>query len=226
MLSGLKNRSRKMLMESVIWDSFVLNSLQRARYGRQLRQWEQAGKPIPPPSAAKRSVLAAYAAAFAPATFIETGTFLGQTVHAMKDHFQSIYSIELNKDFANRAKRRFQSYSHIQILEGDSGEVLPTLLQSVKAPCLFWLDGHYSGSITAQGTLETPVMAEVRVILDHPVKNHVILIDDARCFDGTHDYPTLLELEDLVKTRQPSYEFSVANDVIRIHPRKQVPSPY
>jgi hypothetical protein len=45
----------------------------------------------------------------------------------------------------------------------------------------------------------------------------VILIDDARCFTGENDYPTLDELKSFVAERKPNHKFSVEHDIIRIH---------
>ena len=54
------------------------------------------------------------------------------------------------------------------------------LFQNVNEPCLFWLEGHYSVENTAKNVKEIPIMEELKQICDHPVKNPVILIDDAR----------------------------------------------
>jgi hypothetical protein len=230
MIGTLKTQARNVLSDSFVWDSYPADLLRRVRNDRQLASWEKEGKRLPPPGVVKRRILAAYATAFNPRTFIETGTYLGQTTYAMKDYFQSIYSIELNEHFANKAKHRFRAHSHMQILQGDSGQRLPELLGKISETCLFWLDGHYghySGTaVAAKADLETPVMNEVRAILNHKVKDHVILIDDARCFDGTHDYPTMSELRALIESNRPNYDYSVQNDVIRIHPRRVVDSKY
>lgn len=58
------------------------------------------------------------------------------------------------------------------------------------------------------------MLKELRTIFDHKVRDHVILIDDARLFDGTHDYPFIDELRELFATELPYYDFSVVNDVI------------
>lgn len=192
----------------------------------QMKSWEKAGKPVPPPHAVKERIVSYYVSLFGSETFIETGTYLGDMVYAVKDLFRNVVSIELSTDLWKRAENRFRKYPHIEIQQGDSGEVLQQLISRVSSPCLFWLDGHYSAGITAKGNSETPVMSELKAIFDHEVKNHVILIDDARCFDGTHDYPTLDELRDVITHLRPDYAFSVSNDVIRIHPQRDVRSQF
>ncbi|MDX6611503.1 MAG: hypothetical protein QOD75_689, partial [Blastocatellia bacterium] len=58
---------------------------------------------------------------------------------------------------------------------------------------------------------------ELDHILNHPVAGHVILIDDARCFTGYNDYPTVDELRETVAAKKPDWEMSVELDIIRIH---------
>ncbi len=196
------------------------------REERAVAAWRQAGKPVPPPEFVKRVTLAEFGAAFHIDTFIETGTLFGGSLYALKRHFKVLYSIELSPGLAMKARYRFRSTPHIHILQGDSGAVLPELLEKMTTPCLFWLDGHYSGGITAHSDLDTPILKELQSILDHPCKEHVILIDDARMFNGTDDYPTIGTLRQLFVTQRPDYEFSVVNDSIRIHPSKSVTTTY
>jgi hypothetical protein len=94
--------------------------------------------------------------------------------------------------------------------------VLLTVLQKLREPTLFWLDGHWSGGITAKGEKETPIVAECEAVLSHPVRGHVILIDDARCFTGENDYPTVAEMRALCE-RHAAVTFEVDADVIRVH---------
>ena len=115
-------------------------------------------------------------------------------VEAQRNHFEKIYSIELSEKLFNRAKKRFKDYSHITILHGDSGIVLNKLIPEIDKPALFWLDGHYSGGITAKGEKECPVPEELKTILKSSLP-HIILIDDARLFNGTHDYPTIEQIK-------------------------------
>jgi hypothetical protein len=181
------------------------------------RAWEKQGRLSPPPHIVKEELIKDFAKHFNTNILIETGTYLGDMVHAMKKSFSRVISFELDQTLAAQAQERFANDNHIQIIKGDSGKLLGELLTDINEPCLFWLDGHYSGGITAKGALETPIKNELTAILSHPVNGHVILIDDARCFTGENDYPTISELQSFVAERKPNHKFSVEHDVIRIH---------
>jgi len=180
------------------------------------RQWVRAGKPAPPPAVVKRRIIKRYARQFRLPVLVETGTFMGDTVEAMRKVFGRIYSIELSNDLFTQAQQRFVGAAHITILQGDSGEVLPGVLRQIQQPCLFWLDGHYSAGPTAKGALDTPIMQELSHIFRHPLAHrHVILIDDARLFVGKADYPTMEALR--TTTQEAGFDtFEVEDDIIRI----------
>lgn len=168
----------------------------------------------------KQQVLREYRARFGLSTLIETGTYQGDMVEAMKNIFSRIHSIELGEELYQKACLRFAVEPSITIHHGDSGEILPSILSTTSEPALFWLDAHYSRGDTALGSLETPIMKELSAILKNN-KEHVILIDDARDFKGTHDYPTIPELESLLVQAGRNYELSVRDDIIRITPTKK-----
>jgi len=208
MLNSLKQAIKRTLPDDVL-------KLRRDLEAR--RAWERQGRPSPPPHIVKEELIKDYAKTFDTQILIETGTYLGDMVHAMKKSFSRIISFELDHNLATQAQQRFANDPHIEIVEGDSGKLLDEHLATINEPCLFWLDGHYSGGITAKGALETPIKNELTAILSHPVDGHVILIDDARCFTGENDYPTLDELKSFVAERKPNHKFNVEHDVIRIH---------
>lgn len=136
----------------------------------------------------------------------------------MKGRFERVVSIELDDRLYERARARFASDRNVTILRGDSGQVLGELMPTIEHPCLFWLDGHYSGPGTAKGIEETPVMRELRHVLEHRVCGHVILIDDAREFNGTHDYPTIEALRAHLGRARSDLAFECRDDVIRLTP--------
>lgn len=182
-----------------------------------LKQWHKAGRPAPPPHIYKIAVIQQYASRFHSHTFIETGTYLGETINACKHLFKKLISIELDDKLYENAVTLFAREPHITLYKGDSGEVLEKVLANITGPCLFWLDGHYSEGITAKGELNTPIVSELRHIFNHAIKNPVILIDDARCFNGENDYPTIPYLKDFVTRHDKDLKFIIADDIIRIY---------
>lgn len=192
----------------------------KARSLIELKKWNDAGRPLPGPHAVKARVVREYAERFSPRIMIETGTYHGQMPWAMRRLFDEIHTIELDDRLYKKNIEQFKDFDHIHVHHGDSGTVLGNLLQRINQPCLFWLDGHYSGPGTAKGVAETPIVLELQHVFKHPLKSHVILIDDAREFNGTHDYPTLDELKQWITQQQPHLDFEVATDIIRLTPRR------
>ena len=194
----------------------------RARWKgyKALRRWESQGKPLPPPHIVKQLAVKEYAALFGLRVLVETGTYYGEMVEAMRKTFDRLYSIEIDQGFYEEALDAFGRFTNIRIIKGDSGEVLPSILPEVKQPCLFWLDGHYSGPETGKGLLDTPITKELQQIFLHPIREHAILIDDAREFTGEGDYPSLDRLREFVRNSRPDWIFEVRDDIIRIHPRR------
>jgi len=95
---------------------------------------------------------------------------------------------------------------------------MPEIVAKMQDPALFWFDGHYSGGDTAKGDLETPVSTELQAILASPVKVHVILVDDVRCFDGSHDYPHLDQTLEAIRS-DGRYHIEITGDILRLTPK-------
>jgi hypothetical protein len=164
-------------------------------------------------------ILASYLRNYRLKQFIETGTHLGDTLsYIAYDKAVKCISIELADAYYSEAKRRFATYQNVNLLHGDSGSLLPECVKGLREPTLFWLDGHYSGGTTAKGGADTPISAELTAILDSPIKNHIILIDDARCFTGTNGYPCIDELMKMVR-EHGRYDIEVSADIIRLTPK-------
>lgn len=206
-------------IKRAVMRSFLADAILRWQLKRELRNWEKGGRLGARPNLLKQNDVKNYAQQFNLRTLIETGTYHGAMVSATKETFSRIISIELDKDLAQTAKRRFSRYGHISIVQGDSGKMLQDLLATITEPCLFWLDAHYSGGLTAKGQTVTPILQELGHILRHPVAGHVILIDDARCFVGRDDYPTIEQVRELVLAAHPDWVFEVRDDMIRVHER-------
>lgn len=187
-----------------------------------LKKWLKQGKTTPPPHLIKQQIVKEYAQNYQIPIFIETGTYLGMMVNAVKNNFQEIYSIELDKKLFQYAKNKFKRFAHIKILQGDSEQILPKILKEVNKPALFWLDAHYSKGITSLAKKQTPIIAELKAIFKHQIKNHVVLIDDADAFVGKDDYPTITFIKNFISKNYPKFMVQVKYNVIRITPRKNL----
>lgn len=151
--------------------------------------------------------------------FFETGTYLGNTVYGVKDSFNEVYSVELSKELAELARERFCHDPKVHIINDDSSAAIEAFLGRLDQPAIFWLDAHYSAGVTAKGKLQTPVKEELKSILSHSVKQHQILIDDVKDFNGQNDYPTVEEIFDMVcQFGTGNYEAKVEGAVFRISP--------
>jgi hypothetical protein len=169
------------------------------------------------PHPIKMMVVGSYLKQFSLDNFVETGTFHGDTLGYIAKSGVRCTSIELSKQLYQDACIRFKRYKNVKLVQGDSGTRIPELLHEISKPTLFWLDGHYSSGITASAKIHTPISAELKAILSHPIKQHVILIDDARCFDGTGDYPHLDELMQVIR-EDGNYSVECSTDIIRLIP--------
>lgn len=185
----------------------------------QISKWIKKGRPVPAPHAIKQELVTRYGKKHNISTFVESGTYLGDMIWAQQDNFEKIYTIELNKFLYEAAKKRFKKSTHIEFIHGDSGKIMATLIKDLPEKTLFWLDGHYSGGITARGDKDCPITEEVKAILSSDIE-HVMLIDDARYFIGERDYPTINGLSAYILSAYPKSLIVVENDCIIVELQK------
>jgi len=204
--------SQKML---IYWP--IKNFLKRRSTRNEVEKWKKDNRPIPPPHLYKAEVLKKYARKYNLDILVETGTRSGDMVEALKKCFRLIYTIELSTELFERSKRRFRFKKNIRLIHGDSGEEIKHVLEAINKASLFWLDGHYSGNGTALGNNETPVMEELTHIMNSK-HEHVIIIDDARCFGVNPDYPTIDEIKKLLIAENKTMAVQVIDDMIRVVP--------
>jgi hypothetical protein len=207
------------LFKNILWRPFL--KIKRDGY-----LWYEA-KFVIPPYSEKRAIMLGYQKQFNLTCFVETGTFMGDTIEEMRKSFSILYSIELADALAAKAQQRFENVSNVHVLHGDSGEKINEILLQLSKPTLFWLDGHYSGEFTvgdefvrtAKAEINTPILNELSAILKNGLGENVILIDDARLFNGTQDYPSYTELINFVSRFSiQARQVTKKRDIIRIVP--------
>ena len=159
----------------------VFSRSHRSRIG-EFKDWERRMFSAPSPSHIKRSTLKRNGNPFS--TWVETGTFQGDTTQFLADTAKCVHSIEPEPTLFKLATERFKSTPSVQLHLGLSENVLPQLLQELTGDVNFWLDGHYSGGITHKGPMETPIVRELETIERYRKQftSLTVLIDDIRCF--------------------------------------------
>jgi hypothetical protein len=130
-------------------------------------------------------------------TFVETGTYLGDTVKlALNRGYKSIHTIELDDGLYNNAVEVFRSEPRVKVWHGDTIDRLKDIVSMI-GPATFWLDAHASGPLVGGRSGPAPVLDELDIIAEHPFKEHTIFIDDCRLF-GTQEW-SFVKKEDAIK---------------------------
>jgi hypothetical protein len=112
--------------------------------------------------------------------FVETGTFLGNSIEWASANFDQVWTIEINPNYLASARERHQSLSNVHYMLGDSTTELTKALKQLTGPALCWLDAHAGAGFFGPED-NCPLMAELEAVLSSPYE-HCILIDDARAF--------------------------------------------
>jgi hypothetical protein len=181
-----------------------------------LRHWYRTHQP-PAPRAVKADLIRSFTATGQHTVFVETGTFRGDMIAAVRANFEQLFSIELHAELGSKAARRFAADPAVKILIGDSGELLKPLVQAIGRPVVYWLDGHYSGFRTARGEADTPICRELDAVLVHGTPDDIVLIDDARLFGTDPAYPLIAHVEARMHAHRPDWVFEVKDDIVRLH---------
>lgn len=122
---------------------------------------EGSGVLPPSPFFVKQAVLLRHS--LPDSTWVETGTYLGQTTTFLSKFAKFVYSLEPDAQLYDRAKRVVRS-ENVTVLNGASEDIFPELLPKLSGNVCFWLDGHYSGDGTYKGPLDTPIVKGLDLI--------------------------------------------------------------
>lgn len=170
---------------------------------RAYSSWAKVAFSAPSPHFIKQACLIRNS--FPNAIWVETGTYLGQTTEILSKNASHVYSIEPEPTLFKNAKKYFSNTKNVEILNGTSENIFPTLLPKINGDVNFWLDGHYSAGITFKGKQDTPILDELKAIsnnINH-FNNVCVLVDDVRCFNPLlPEYSTYPSLDVLVDWAQ------------------------
>jgi hypothetical protein len=158
-------------------------------------------------------------------SFVETGTYIGDTLAKLCADFDILESIELSRDYHELAVKRFAGEPNIRLVNADSTTGLEMVLGRLPAArALFWLDAHYSGGDTAKGESNTPITSELAVILANRERSDIILIDDLRYFwraqpgflqhEALLGYPSARDIVKLLNSGVHEYDCFALSDAL------------
>ena len=149
-------------------------------------KWRNNGFTSPSPQFIKTQVLKLNG--IDSGTWLETGTYLGDTTKFLAKNFPNskIISLEPQILIFNFAKFRLRKKNNVLLVNGSSEEKFEETLSKLVGPVNFWLDGHFSGDITFQGDSISPIIQELDLIEKYRknIGELAVFIDDIRDFDA------------------------------------------
>jgi glycosyltransferase involved in cell wall biosynthesis len=150
-------------------------------------------------------------------TFVETGTHVGNTAKWAAKHFDRVITIEVSEDLHCRAKKELCELPNVDLRLGPSPTILRSIVETLKAPALFWLD---AGPGTGGQDLQCPLIEEIEAINSAAV-HHAILVDDARLFVNPvpepldrDQWPSFSAVAKALRSHFPDSYIAVHDDII------------
>jgi len=165
-------------------------------------------------------------------SFFETGSFKGDGIQvAVNAGFQEIISTEIMDEFYNLCRERFKANTNVNIVKGNSFDLVPQLLTNTDQPTFYWLDAHFPG---ADGGIlgyndekieevKYPLEKEIEQILavKKQIANDVFLIDDLRIYeDGNFDHGNMPDNIARPKNRNIDFVYKLlgnTHNIIRLY---------
>ncbi|MCH9613145.1 MAG: hypothetical protein S4CHLAM102_16510 [Chlamydiia bacterium] len=167
--------------------------------------------------------------------FVETGSMGGDAViKALNSGFKYASTIEAYKPNYTATHQRFIDDTRVKVYFGDSSKDLWKMIKDIREPITFWLDAHVFPPVP--GELNCPVIEELEQIKRHPIKDHIILIDDLHCCGSqAFDFLTREDFVEKLYEINPDYVIfripggdkgEVDNNIMVACPPHKVPTKY
>lgn len=154
-------------------------------------------------------------------TFVEAGTYMGDSAIAVSTLFTKVITIERDPVVYDASQKRLSSHPNITAFLGCTRNHIVNHLSSSDR-VLFWLDAHWTFGINNQQFDECPILDELALIQNATLENFVILIDDARLFlsppPKPHSWKEWPRIDQLIAAVENSNSVFIYKDVIYIIP--------
>ena len=169
-----------------------------------------------PSEPSKRRHLLALLKARGHETFVEAGTYVGDTVAFLRPHVRKIVSVELDDRLYAYAAARFAGDPSVEIRHGDALAEIPRALRESADPPLVYVDAHFSGPGTAVGTDIEPAPTLLSLLGDAAPDGTTLVVDDLRLFGASPTYPRLETLTATAREAFPTAAIRVGLDSLVI----------
>ena len=122
-------------------------------------------------------------------SFIETGTFLGDTICSVNHMFDHTSTVDLSERLLKISINNYNNYcknnnqtNKAKFYLGDSSVWLKQMIQDSNQKSVIFLDAHWSCGPTARGEIDVPLYSELLLIKEFQKHECIIIIDDVRLF--------------------------------------------
>jgi len=156
--------------------------------------------------------------------FVETGTYLGDTLGWAAHHFERVWTVEIDATYLGNARERYRQLTNITYFLGDSTTELPRICERLVGPAVFWLDAHAGAGFFAPED-RCPLLAELETVAMSPLE-HLVFVDDARAFVAPppppFNYQTWPSLDEVlaVMAKRRDYHAVIILDALIWVPRR------
>jgi hypothetical protein len=120
-------------------------------------------------------------------TFLETGTYKGETIFAMEPYFDNLITVEINENLFNSVSNSASNsasnkLNKIKFINADSIDIFQHIFKIINDKIIFFLDAHYSAIESSYGTKPVALLDELELINKLYKNDGIIIIGDVRLF--------------------------------------------
>lgn len=100
---------------------------------------------------------------------IELGTCLGSTALWLAQHFDAVYTVEINEEYASIATERIGMKDNVTLYVRNSLDALPLILPEVTNDTIIFIDSHWGAN--------NPLLKELKLIKEHGLRPIIVIHD-------------------------------------------------
>jgi hypothetical protein len=120
-------------------------------------------------------------------TFVETGTYYGESAFNAAKHFSEVYTIEIDYKLFTSSKCRAmkENVHNISFIHGDSYKMLHNVVPRVAEGAVYFIDAHISGSDSGWNKVTSvPLLNDLDSILQYKIGPSLFIFNDVRFWAG------------------------------------------